>query len=233
MSYVEVFAVDTSGEVLSFSDEARNNHVFAPLIWDTFLLKYGYVGAESGRGSFMRDNTALDRMWREWPSPKMTRLDNILLGATFDLIWIKRDLLPELIAACELFFEEVLCKPCPPSQFDKPGDPPGHYDDRAFKGVIKALKEIYADETNIGAAFNCCSANSPIWYVRDVDTAACETCETGFIAMLPCPDCHGDQVVKIEDEGDWDTRSYNVLKDTALPDGRAPWELSTKLERNA
>jgi hypothetical protein len=231
VSYVEVFAVDKDGDVLSHSTDARNNHVFAPLVWDLFGKKYGYFAEYPFPSS--RDD-GLAHLWREWPSPKMTRAENILLGATFDRVWIRRALLPELVSACEDFLAEYIRKPAPPSRFDKPGDPPSFYDDRAVVGIIAALKEILQDESNIGAAFNCCSANEAFWRVRDVDSYDCTTCEGGFVAMFPCPDCKGDQKVEYDSEDEWESRPWNVNKDETQPSGedqgKGAWELSERME---
>lgn len=179
MSYVTIFQVMANGDVLEVG-EGSNNHTFAPLVWNYLGKKYGYGDDVMAYGK--RED--LKRMWKEWPSPKMTRLEHILLGATFDHVWIPRELLPELIEACELFYKEYIAPVrmernwkgvLEPQSYDSRtlmGDefanPPGtEYHNKHYgrKGIIPCLKEILEDPTSRGVAFNCCSAVSDFWSV--------------------------------------------------------------------
>lgn len=186
MSYVEVFAVDKDGDVLSFA-EARNNHGYAPIVWDALGSKYGYCVDRFGYGR----NSGIDRMWKEWPSPRMTPAERLLLGSTFDFVWIKREHLPALADALDAFYEEHA----------KPKNIAA-----TTRECARILREIFADESNIGAAFNQCSAVRAFWHTAN-----------------DAP----------EDDDDPEERPWNVLRDVEQKSGewagRSPWEIGERL----
>jgi hypothetical protein len=124
----------------------------------------------------------------------------VLLGATFDRVWFKREVLPELIEACEWFLREHIQKPHPVKNYKTGGMEDGYYDSRTLAGdgtesvhksigIIKALKQIYEDPTARGAAFTCCSAVSDYWHVQDVPWTAEN--EDGSIVHSKDEDCAG------------------------------------------
>lgn len=273
MSYVTIYKVEQNGDVVDFA-EGTNNHVFAPLVWDIFLAKYGYDG---GKGRYADDR--YDAMWKAWPDPKMPRIEQVLLGATFDRVWIKRETIPALIEACEWFLKEHIKKPHKRLDYKTNTMVDSFYDDRALAGdpeemmgfdgkmmkltrrnpgIIAALKQIYEDPTARGAAFNCCSAVSSFWSVCDVphvgenedgsikhtkdeDCAPhvkddeCEICGVWRQAEA-CEDCGKHSFHSTEcSQYEWETRPWNVDKDTTQPrgeyKGKSAWELTEGMEK--
>jgi hypothetical protein len=91
----------------------------------------------------------------EWPSPRMSHTENVLLGSTFDNVWVARDALPELIKGWERFLDQYI--------------QPHKLDERAAVGIIAALREVLGGPSNRGVAFNMCSANESPWDVEDQD----------------------------------------------------------------
>lgn len=260
MSYVTIYKVLENGDVVEHA-EGSNNHTFAPLVWDFFLAKYGY-----GTGAGRFTDSYYTALWRAWPDPKMPRLEQVLLGATFDRVWLKREAIPELIEACEWFLREHVRKPRQVADWRTNGQTvAATYDDRTLagdgpdsihkrSGIIKALKEIFEDPTARGAAFNCCSAVSSFWHVRDV--APFGVCEDGtrhtvdsdctvedndctgcgvWHASEPCVTCKatGFHALGCEDF-EWESRPWNIDTDVKQPRGeyrgQSAWELSARID---
>lgn len=177
MSYVTIYQIEANGDVVECA-EGSNNHVFAPIVWDMLGYKYGFMN--KALHPYSLADPGLNKLWTTWPDPKMTRMEQVLLGATFDRVWIKREMLPELIEACEWFLREHVLKPHPALNWKTNQMEDSFFDSRALagctegpeslrrKGIIPALKEIYEDPTARGAAFNCCSAVAPFWSVKDM-----------------------------------------------------------------
>lgn len=228
MSYVTIYRVEANGNVIE-EGEGSNNHTFAPLIWQILGYKHGYMNKALHPYSLM--DPGLMVMFKDWPSPKMSRLEQILLGSTFDFVWVKRDLLPELIEACEWFLNEHVLKV---NDWRTGAPAQATYDNRTLQGdgtdsihkregIIACLKRIYEDPTTLGAAFNCCSAVQSFWNVYDVEPGPDDYPD-------PCEKCsvvgtHSKECSYFE----WDPRPYNVLKDSKQPRGeymdKAAWEL--------
>lgn len=153
MSYVTVYAVHPNGEVLHFG-EARNNHGYSPIVWDHLARKYSF----SQDRYLMGDTLGLERLWRSCGTGVMSKQEDILLGSTFDRVWIRKDGLERLLEAQEVFYREVVL--------------PGKFVE-TIAGCMdferRAMKEI---EGLLGIAFNQCSAVSSFWnlpYERDVE----------------------------------------------------------------
>jgi len=156
MSYVTIYAVQADGDVIEIAT-ARNNRVAAPLVWRVLGTKYRYL--DHGPHPFFLEDPGIPKMWSEWPSPRMSHTENVLLGSTFDNVWVARDALPELIKGWEWFLAEHIR--------------PGRLDDRAAIGIIDALRQALGDATLRGVAFNMCSANDSPWEVEDEDGGVC------------------------------------------------------------
>lgn len=249
MSYVTVYSVQSNGDVKS-EGTAHNNHVFAPLIWEILGKKHGYFD----KYPMFSDRSKLNALWDEWPSPKMSRREQVLLGATFDRVWVRRDLLPELIDACQWFLDEYVL---PPQQeidplTKKPRE--WRYETSALTGIIALLKGILEDPSTRGAAFNCCSAVTSFWYRSDapheglvpgsdlkhVQDADCTTLEDGY--CTECGECHVEPCDECGarcfhdrncSEYLWDGRPWNVDQDTVHSQGEyqgsGAWEMSSRL----
>ena len=150
VSYVSVYAVRQSGDVECIG-EARNNHGFAPLVWDYLGEKCGIdVG---GFGSTRDAN--LERLWKLFKpggGGALDEPDNVLLGATFDRVWLKRERLPLLFDAVRRFTEEYV-------------RPRGRVE-TAAECVRLIEEELVRDSALAGVCFNMCSAVDSYWHKR-------------------------------------------------------------------
>jgi hypothetical protein len=146
MSYVEIFVVQKNGEVVSFAT-VQNNHGFAPLVWDKLGEQYK-VPKKMPEFPLMMNPEALQALWDKCGTGELDPLDDLLLAATFDRIWVKRELVPDLIKACRTFHERYIA---------------GRYVEtvRASAAVMERLLEECPEA--LGVAFNMCSANEPFW----------------------------------------------------------------------
>jgi len=243
MSYVTIFKIDKDGDVCPHA-EGYNHHAFAPLVWEILGTKYGYL--DKMTHPYFLVDPGLNELWKKWPDPKMSRLEQVLMGATFDRVWFRRETLPELIEACEWFLDEYIRKPHKTKDWRTGQMVDAHYDDRTLAGdsvhkspgIIKALKEIYEDPTSRGAAFNCCSGVLAFWYVydtpprcenedgsivhtKDEDCAGHDKCEIfGVMRSDPCEECKGTGFHKENcSEFEWDSRPWNIDKDKEQPRG--------------
>lgn len=78
MSYVEIFTIKKSGDVVSHST-THNNHAFAPFVWARLADKYDVPASGWGTHRF-------DPLWDLQGTGKLGRLDDILLGGGVRLI---------------------------------------------------------------------------------------------------------------------------------------------------
>ena len=150
MSYVTIYAVQASGDVTEI-DDASNNHAGAPLVWRVLGTKYEYL--DPLQHPFFLVDPGVEVMWDEWPSPRMSITENVLLGSTFDNVWVDRSALPLLIQGWSEFHAEHIR--------------PNRIDERCAVGIIAALREAHEDTSVRGVAFNMCSANDSPWEVND------------------------------------------------------------------
>ena len=152
MSYVSIFAVRKTG-VVERIGEARNNHGYAPQVWEHLGKKYKCI--DPNAPYYGADEDGLKKLWKLF-KPEGTKnevldaLDNILLGSTFDRVWIKKERLPLLFEAIQRFTTDHV---------------------RPMKRVETALecipvikKAMEEDPELVGVCFNQCSANSDYWY---------------------------------------------------------------------
>lgn len=176
MSYVTIYAVQANGDLEELAD-AENNHAGAPLVWRVLGSKYGYL--DPLQHPFFLMDPGLKAMWDEWPSPRMSIAENVLLGSTFDNVWVARGTLPELIKAWSEFHAEHIL--------------PHRTDERCAVGIIAALREANEDTTIRGVAFNMCSANESPWEVIDgedwlpfnVDLPPADSCAWELTSRMP------------------------------------------------
>lgn len=148
MSYVALLAVEKSGLVKAYA-RAHNNHGFAPLVWDHLAKKYKIP---SGPYGVMMDPKSRKATWALFCSGKLDPLDDFLMGATFDRVWIKRERLPMFIEALERFHVEFI--------------QPGKYVETA-KEMAEQLKKLYEEQPEgVGVALDQCSANDSWWYKK-------------------------------------------------------------------
>jgi len=142
MSYVEVFRVKKDGNVVSFDSETRNNHGGAPLIWDKITELYGIEYK-------MMSESTWDNLFSADSIDKYTREHKILMLSTCDRVWIRKEIIDELIVAYENFHKQFVRD---------------QYVDTVNQ-LAKVLKEWQRKhKSDIGIAFNMCSAITPFWY---------------------------------------------------------------------
>lgn len=153
MSYVDVLIVDDKGDVRSYGT-ARNNHGFAPLVWDYLGKKYGFV-KPSHHLSIMDPGIVnlIEEAIR--PTEKLNPLsptERLLLAATVEGVWIPKASMPELVKAL-LEFVEVYIRP------------KGYVETaRSMAALIQQVLE--SDRPILGVALDCCSAVESFWSVR-------------------------------------------------------------------
>lgn len=210
MSYVTIFKIEANGDVVDYA-EGRNNHTFAPIVWDVLGYKHKYM--DKSLHPYSLQDPGLNAMWAAWPDPKMSRMEQILLGSTFDRVWIKRETLPELIEACEWFLREHVLKPHKARSYKTGVMEDSYYGSRTLAGcgenvaeglrspgIIRALKEIYADETSRGAAFDCCSANASFWCVKESDQGSYRSWNIDIDAVQLSGEYEGDSAWELLSE---------------------------------
>lgn len=149
MSYVSLLVVEESGLVNDYS-EAHNNHGFAPLFWGYAAEKYKTY---TGPYTVMMDRRALDETWKLFCSGKLTPLEDFLMGATFDRVWIKRERIPMFVEALEWFYKAYVT--------------PGNYV-QTVKEMADQLKKLLEEHPRcLGVALDQCSAN-PSWWTKRI-----------------------------------------------------------------
>lgn len=85
MSATTIHRIAANGDVSEFA-HCSNSWGFAPAIWDYFGLKhFGAKPSMFGGGADMK------RIWDLFGSGKLDALDDLLLGSTFDRVWVKRE----------------------------------------------------------------------------------------------------------------------------------------------
>lgn len=234
MSYVSVFVVRKSGLVERVG-EARNNHGYAPQVWEHLAIKYKVVGPEVLY--LMGDEAALKKLWAMFkplppvslvqdedffiprfnspvspvPTPaqeaedmeyfrrrvvaalgvppellgrtptQLDALDNILLGSTFDRVWIKKERLPLLFKAIQRFTADWIV--------------PKVRVQTALECIPIIKDALEKDPEAVGICFNQCSAISPYWY-KQIPIGADGTPLVGNGAPV-----------------DWDTAPLNIFTD--------------------
>jgi len=153
MSCVEIYAFDKDGNSHEYG-EARNSHGGAMMIWDHLWVKYRLAQKDSeyyprtdehgecpscgrpGRLSFTGD---LQLLWDLFKDSRVTDLDRVLLGFTFDRVWIKKENLSRLIGPLDMFFKIAI-------------ESSGYAE--TLGKVVAHLRRAADDPDVIGVAFN-------------------------------------------------------------------------------
>lgn len=153
MSYVRLFKILPNGDTQVYG-EARNNHGFAPLIWEWLGKKYNKIPPDA----YLHGEGVLEQTWAMFGKGELERWENILLGASFDRVWVKRELIPELVDALRRFYQEYVT--------------PRNYVETTLQ-IADLLGKLLQDPEARGVAFNPCSACEPFWRVYDAETDTC------------------------------------------------------------
>lgn len=143
MSFVEVFRIKKNGDVKTYSNDAHNNHAGAPLIWRKITELYGLPEMN------WASEECTDPLFTESNFEKYSREHKILLLSTCDRVWIKKEIIPDLIVAYRNFHNQFVR--------DKYVD--------TINQLANIIQKLYDDyKSDIGIAFNMCSAITPFWY---------------------------------------------------------------------
>jgi hypothetical protein len=142
MSFVAVFCIKKNGDVVTYS-EAHNNHAGAPLIWRKMIELYCLPEMN------WASEECIDPLFTESNFEKYSREHKILLLSTCDRVWIKREIISELITTYRNFHNQFVR--------DKYVD--------TVNQLATIVEKWYSEyKSDIGIAFNMCSAITPFWY---------------------------------------------------------------------
>lgn len=94
MSRASVYWITPSGDVEDFED-VRNASAGAPFIWSR-------LSKEIGLRAYGDEET----LWKLFGTGKFKRAWDIVLGFTFDGIWVRREHVPEVADALDVFWKE-------------------------------------------------------------------------------------------------------------------------------
>jgi hypothetical protein len=145
MSYVEIFKVERSGDVVSYGT-VRNNHAGAPAIWNDLAKRHGFSDSKY----VLMDSKGLESLWESIGTSKLERWEEVLLGCTLDFVWVPPCLVVEAARAFERWYKER-----------------GEGIVATTAGIARMMQEIAETDPGAGVAFNMCSAVTPYWYVND------------------------------------------------------------------
>lgn len=153
MSFVTVYAIRPNGDA-ALLGEAKNNHGFAPLVWQKLMVQYGLH--PTGSPYDLKPAWHYEPLWSLLGTGKLERSDELLLGITLDRAWIGRALVPELIKSMRAFHTRYIV----------PNNLVRTISDAA--DVLDGWLVECPDDR--GVAFNMCSACSSFWEVYDRET---------------------------------------------------------------
>lgn len=151
MSYTGVHKITADGTVESVGD-VSNSHGWCMHIWCSLNAKY-----RVGCWTF-----AFEPLWKLFGTKRLSERDSIVLGATFDAVWVKQSDIPRLVAALESFWAEH-------STVRDRLDGAVHTVSPTIPGVVAHLKAIASDETARGACFYATSITDDPWYGENTD----------------------------------------------------------------
>ena len=144
MSYATVFQIRENGQVEDFAD-VRNGMAGAPVIWRELSKKYRVDDPMSFGG----DKGAA--FWKLFADPRVSRGDKIVIGFTFDAVWVRRDHNPELVEALRAF-DRQYCAGIVPT----------------IAGLATALQRLHDEKPSArGACFQMTSVSDAIWSIED------------------------------------------------------------------
>src|SRR5271156_1697092 len=99
MSRVEVYIFKANGDAEHYGD-ARNSFGFGMHVWQILAPKYGVYF------NLLGSEAELKPLWNIAFRPDVSRRDRIIMGATFDRTWVKKENLSELMEALQSFIQE-------------------------------------------------------------------------------------------------------------------------------
>lgn len=174
--FVEVFTMLMNGDVVSY-DKALNHHSYAPNIWRALGAKYKFLDPYAD----ILNDARVQQLFRAVGTGKMNREEDLLVGSTYDFVWIRNDGLPQFVTALDHFckehtwdlsrsnFAEVLNSYGTfPSKIKESDIQLGASTLNAVCTCAEIIKRAMKEVAGLkGIAFNMCSENAPFWYVND------------------------------------------------------------------
>lgn len=145
MSYTGVHKISADGTVKNVGD-VRNSSGWCMHIWRSLAADY----------SVPVRMFEYEPLWEMFGKSPMSERDSIVLGATFDAVWVKHENLSRLIAALESFWTSHS------TMVDMDGRTVGVV--ATIPGVVSLLKDIASDATARGACFYATSTTDDPWY---------------------------------------------------------------------
>lgn len=150
MSYVTIYGIDSEGDVERYG-EAKNNHGYAPLVWQYLTVQYGIH--PTGKPYDLTPMWNYQPLWDMEKAGKLERLDALLLGSTYDRVWVRRALVPELIEGMRAFHKRYVV--------------PNNFVETISEAADRLTEWLAGNPDDRGVAFNMCSADSSFWEVYD------------------------------------------------------------------
>ena len=95
MSRTTVFRIKHDGQV-EVAFEQHNAWLHAPKIWEALFKKYCLKPTDHEYASWLQYS---DRLWALQSDDRLSRAERIALLATFDRIWVPREMIPEVAEA--------------------------------------------------------------------------------------------------------------------------------------
>lgn len=174
--FVEIFTVLVNGDVVSYG-KALNHHSYAPNIWRALGNKYKFIDAHAD----ILNDPRVQQLFRSVGTGKMNREDDLLVGSTYDFVWIRNEGLRQFVTALDHFCKEHTWDLSPKSIIDvlnNYGTLPNKIKEsdiqlgsstlNAVRTTAEIIERAVKEVSNLkGIAFNMCSENPPFWYVND------------------------------------------------------------------
>lgn len=161
MSRCEIYAFDQKGDAQYYGD-AQNAWGGAMAIWMEMSKAYGLTY------SMMSETCPL---WERFNSGRigyrLDKRDDIVLGFTFDRVWVRKENIGKLIDALQSFYDErISTKDIVPT----------------IVGIVEVLRKAAGDEGIQGVAFNQTSVSDAFWHLyppsphEDCGDEDCDPC---------------------------------------------------------
>ena len=214
VSYCTIYAIDAAGDVL-YAGTAKNNHGFAPHVWAVLAKKHAI------RGPLFGGDEDQGRFWRLFNSGQLSERDNIVLGATYDRVFIARVNVHRVVDALRSFYEE--------NSWVTSHDGYRYQVVETMLGVARVLDEVAGDVTCRGVCFNLCSANQNPWLVEWYTLTETERAETIAQWRAEGGQDSDEDPEDVEENGpaDFEARPFNFDRDLGKKRvlSGEPWEL--------
>lgn len=196
MSYTTVYKIAADGS-LHDGGQAKNSRGFACLVWTQLGNAYG-----------LPENYSMPELpiWKELATGKLTEDEDIVMGATFDRVWVRKEGLPRLVSALRAFYEKY-----------------GQGKVDTILGVANLIESFMGEDVR-GACFQVTSLSSQLWLVPPRLLTPEELAAAGVPPLVEGESYTHD-----------DYQLYDFARDAGKNrgyGGKEPWELFAALEAN-